>query len=105
MTAAAARSMLGVVELLDADGLADTHGRGSFARIRDSYIERLKKWARTGDPWRLVGDHRFCVVLSGVTSPAELELAVAKLARVFEQPYDHLGNSIPLELITAKQGR
>ena len=80
MTAAAARSMLGVVELLDADGLADTHGRGSFARIRDSYIERLKKWARTGDPWRLVGDHRFCVVLSGVSSPAELELATAKLA-------------------------
>ena len=42
MTAAAARSMLGVVELLDADGLADTHGRGAFTRIRDSYIERLK---------------------------------------------------------------
>jgi EAL domain-containing protein (putative c-di-GMP-specific phosphodiesterase class I)/GGDEF domain-containing protein len=98
MSIAAARSMLGVVELLDASGLADTHGRDSFSRMRDTYIERLKNWARAGDPWRLVGDHRFCVVLSGVTSPAELELATAKLARVFEQPYEYLGKSIPLEV-------
>ena len=98
MMAPTVRSMLGVVELLDADGLADTHGRDSFTRMRDTYVERLKRWARAGDSWRLVGDHRFCVVLNGVSSPAELELAAAKLARLFEPPYQYLGRSIPLEV-------
>jgi EAL domain-containing protein (putative c-di-GMP-specific phosphodiesterase class I)/GGDEF domain-containing protein len=98
MMGAVDRSMLGLVELVDADVLADTQGSDSFGRLRDVYIDRLKKWARTGDQWRLLGNNRFCVVLNGVNSRAELELAAAKLARLFEEPYSYLGRSVPLEV-------
>jgi EAL domain-containing protein (putative c-di-GMP-specific phosphodiesterase class I)/GGDEF domain-containing protein len=98
MMAAAGSNMLGVVELQDAGGLADIHGRDSFTLMRDNYVERLKHWVRAGDSWRLLGEHRFCVVLCGVSGRAELSLAAAKLARLFEQPYQYLGRSIPLEV-------
>jgi len=105
--AAAGRSMLGLVELVDADGLADVHGQDSFRRMRDDYLERLQHWTRAGDQWRLLGNNRFCVVLNGVNSRAELELAAAKLARLFEPPYQYLGRSVPLEVtagFTAMEG-
>ncbi len=98
MSAAAQRSMLGVVELVDAELLEDVHDAYAFARLREDYLERLRQWIRTNDRWRLLGDNRFCVVLNGVSSPAELELAAAKLARVFEPPHLYLGRSVPLEV-------
>ena len=73
-------SMLALVELADADGLADTHGSDSFNALHGAYVERLRGWARSGDTWKLIGNNRFCVVLNGVDSRAELELATAKLA-------------------------
>ena len=98
MSAAAQRSMLGLVELVDAELLEDVHGAYTFARLREDYLERLRQWIRGSDHWRLLGDNRFCVVLNGVSSPAELELATAKLARVFEPPHLYLGRSVPLEV-------
>lgn len=98
MTSAIGSNMLGLVELVDADVLEDTHGPGPFGRLRDAYVERLQRWARSGDQWRLLSNNRFCIVLNGVNSRAELELAAAKLARLFRDPYSYLGKSIPLEV-------
>ena len=98
MISAANKSMLGLVELVDADGLADTHGAEFFGTLHQAYVERLKSWTRTGDKWRLIGNNRFCVVLNGVDSRAELELATAKLARVFEEPHYCFGRQVPLEV-------
>lgn len=98
MMPAASGSMLGVVELVDADGLASAAGLPSLSGLQETYVQRLKGWTRSGDPWRMLGDNRFCVVLDGVSSSAELELAAAKLGRVFEEPYTYLGRSVPMEV-------
>lgn len=90
------RSTLGVVELADAGGLADLHGPTAFNQLREAYIDRLKSWIRASDEWRLLDNNRFCVVLNGLQSRAELELATAKLARVFEEPHYHVGKPVRL---------
>jgi EAL domain-containing protein (putative c-di-GMP-specific phosphodiesterase class I)/GGDEF domain-containing protein len=98
MMLAEVRSTLGLVELADADELVDVHGTEFFGELREAYIARLKSWARSGDQWRVLGNNRFCVVLDGMSSRAELELATAKLARVFEEPHKSFGKSVPLEV-------
>ena len=78
-------SVLGLVELVDADGLMDTYGADSFRDLRAAFIQRLKSWARGSDKWRELGNNRFCVILKDLNSRAELELATAKLSRIFEE--------------------
>ena len=89
-------SVLGLVELADADNLIDIHGSASFRVMRDEFHDRLKSWVRAKDQWRLLKNNRVCVVLKDMDSQGELELAAAKLKRIFREPHYHLGQPMPL---------
>jgi EAL domain-containing protein (putative c-di-GMP-specific phosphodiesterase class I)/GGDEF domain-containing protein len=86
---------LALVELANVDGLLDTHGSESFKTLQEVFVERLKRWARVTDKWKLLDNNRFCVLLHGIESRAEIELAAAKLERLFDEPC-HFNDDIVL---------
>lgn len=91
-------SHLGLVELADYELLIDSLGSATADQIRVEFFNRLKQWVRSSDHSRAIDQHRNLVVLKGVDSPAALELATAKLHRLFEQPYDLFGDLTQIEI-------
>lgn len=85
------KSFLGLVEIADYEDLIDTHGLTSANYLRDEFIRRIKNWIRPEDQSSVIKDDQYMIVLKGVDTLAELELATAKLSRLFDQPYDLLG--------------
>jgi EAL domain-containing protein (putative c-di-GMP-specific phosphodiesterase class I)/GGDEF domain-containing protein len=94
----AGESVLGLVELSDINGLLDTYGPESFKLLHEAFIDRLKSWARSNDNLRKLGNDRMCVILKNVRSRAQIELAAAKLCRIFEEPYCLLGTPVLMEV-------
>lgn len=92
------RTFLGLIELADYEHLIDTHGSVSAECLRDEFFSRLRQWVRPGDQTRTLRNNRFLVVLKGVGTRATLELATAKLARLFEPPHDLFGELVPLDV-------
>lgn len=90
-------NMIGLVELADADTLLDRHGRASFKELQDVFVQRLRNWIRAKDELNLLEDGRFYVELKGVGSRGELELATAKLQRIFQEPHYQFGRAVNLE--------
>jgi len=80
-------SVLGLVELTDIDELRDSYGADSFKELRETFRARLNSWTRSNDECRELDNNRYCVILEGMNSRAELELATAKLSRIFEEPH------------------
>lgn len=91
-------NVLGLVELADSDGLCDTYGPDSFKDLQHVFVDRLKHWTRKNDHWHMLGNDRFCVVLDGVSSRAQIELAAAKLRRVFDQPHYIFNTPVRMEV-------
>lgn len=89
--------MIGLVELADADNLLDRHGRATFKDLQDVFHRRLQGWVRSKDEWRRLDDDRFCVVLKDVSNRGELELAAAKLERLFKEPHVQFGRPVTLD--------
>ncbi len=89
---------LGLVELSDINGLLDTYGPESFKLLHEAFIDRLKSWARSNDKLRRLGNDRLCIILQNVHSRAQIELAAAKLFRIFEEPYCLLGTPVMMEV-------
>lgn len=92
-------NMVGLVELADADSLLNRHGKASFKDLQAVFHKRLQGWVRAKDEWSLLEDGRFCVVLKGISSRGELELATAKLQRIFSEPHYQFGRPVNLEFI------
>ena len=89
-------SVLGLVELSDYFDVANIHSSTAIHVLHDAFQDRLKTWVRPKDQWRLLDKNRVCVVLHDIGSQGELELAAAKLGRVFKEPHYHLGRALPL---------
>ena len=96
MTAPVGGNVLGLVELVDSDILSDTYGPHSFKLLKDVFVNRLKDWTRENDHWRVLDNSRFCVVLDDFNSRAQIELAAAKLQRVFDEPHYLLNKPVRL---------
>ncbi|QFU74277.1 GGDEF domain-containing protein [Halioglobus maricola] len=90
-------NMIGLVELADAETLLNRHGRASFSELQEVFIKRLQGWIRSKDELKILEDGRFCVELKGVGSRGELELATAKLQRIFQEPHYQFGRPVNLE--------
>jgi len=90
--------MIGLVDLADAEGLLDRHGTASFKDLQSIFHSRLEGWVRSRDEWQILEDNRFCVVLKGIGSRGELELATAKLERLFREPHYQFGRPVKLEI-------
>jgi EAL domain-containing protein (putative c-di-GMP-specific phosphodiesterase class I) len=91
-------NVLGLVELADADDAVGFQGTAYSSVLRDVFHDRLKTWVRPKDQWRLLNNNRVCVILKDIGSQGELELAAAKLGRIFQEPHYHRGRSIPLSV-------
>ncbi len=89
--------MIGLVELAHADNLLNRHGKTGFRELQDVFHQRLQGWVRSRDEWQRTEDDRFYVVLKGVSSRGELELATAKLERIFKEPHMQFGRAVKLE--------
>lgn len=92
-------SVVALVELTDAEDLIDRHGAASFGDIQEVFYSRMENWVRPKDEWRRLDNHRFSVVLRGVSTRGELELATAKLARLFQEPHYQFGRPVSLEIV------
>ena len=96
----ASNSILGLVELADEHDATHIHSTASLHVLRDVFHDRLNNWVRAKDQWRLLDNNRVCVILKDIGSQGELELAAAKLERVFREPHIYLGKVMPL-MVTA----
>ncbi len=90
-------SVLGLVELSrPASGAG--YRRGSEQVLSDVFQDRLRNWVRAKDQWRLMSDNRVCVILRDMSCGGELDLAAAKLGRIFNEPHFHMGRALPLSV-------
>ncbi|MEH6358615.1 MAG: GGDEF domain-containing phosphodiesterase [Pseudomonadales bacterium] len=92
------KSFLGMVEIANYEDLIDTHGAEPAQYLRDEFFKRIQSWVRPGDQSSIQKNNSYLVVLKGVSTPAELELATAKLTRIFEQPYVLLGQPTAINI-------
>jgi EAL domain-containing protein (putative c-di-GMP-specific phosphodiesterase class I) len=92
-------SILGLVELANEES-DDIRSQTMNQTLNSAFSDRLNGWVRTKDEWSFLKENRACVILRDIGSKGELELAGAKLARVFKEPHYHLGKAIPL-IVTA----
>ncbi|MDM3870215.1 GGDEF domain-containing phosphodiesterase [Porticoccus sp. W117] len=91
-------SYLGLVDLADYEHLVDTLGSESAKYLRQDFFSRLQEWPRPDDKTRILKNQRFLVIFKGMDTPAALELATAKLARLFEEPCDLLGDPVAIPI-------
>lgn len=91
-------NMVGLVELADAEELLDRHGKSSLDDIQKVFAQRMRDWVRPRDEWKQLDDNRFCVVLRGMGTRGELELATSKLERLFAEPHYQFGRPVPLAI-------
>jgi EAL domain-containing protein (putative c-di-GMP-specific phosphodiesterase class I) len=93
----APRSVLGLVELSPSTNGAG-YNSGTAHVLSDIFQDRLKGWVRGKDQWRLMSNNRVCVILRDMGCGGELELAAAKLGRIFNEPHFHMGRALPLSV-------
>jgi diguanylate cyclase (GGDEF)-like protein len=75
----------------DVDGFARlnaAHGYEFGDRALHHIAQQLRTMARTQDYVARIGDNRFALILPGVMNAGHAELAVQKLFRLFEVPFD-----------------
>ncbi len=93
------RSILGLVELANEES-DDIRSQTINQALNNAFSDRLNGWVRTKDEWSFLKENRACVILRDISSRGELELAGAKLARLFKEPHYYLGKAMPL-IVTA----
>jgi EAL domain-containing protein (putative c-di-GMP-specific phosphodiesterase class I) len=91
----AAANILGLVELA-CDESDDGGNQYLNSVLHDVFCDRLNGWVRSKDEWNFLKNNRACVILKDIGSRGELELAAAKLDRVFKEPHYYLGKPVPL---------
>lgn len=91
-------SYLALVDLADYEHLVDTLGSECAKYLRRDFLQRLEQWPRPDDQFRILKNQRFLVVFKGMNNPAGLELATAKLARLFDTPCDLLGEPVDIPI-------
>jgi len=93
--AGAHHSVLGLVEIVNEES-DDIRSQALNNELHEAFCHRLNDWIRPKDEYSFLKKNRACVILRDIASSGELELAGAKLARVFRKPHYHLGRAMPL---------
>ena len=87
-------STLLLVELSNADEVYDDLGHGSMELFAAEFESRLRQLARPRDEVVQILPNKYCLVLQDVWDPEQVELAAAKLTRLFEEPVSLLDEEI-----------
>jgi len=90
----AKNSMLCLVEFAHEES-DDIRSQTLNTVLQEAFSARLNQWVRTKDEWSFLKKNRACVILRNIASRGELELAGAKLAKVFKEPHYYLGTAMP----------
>ncbi len=81
--------------VIDVDSFAminNAHGFAFGDRLLQHLAQQLRKVARSHDAVGRIGDNRFGLVLTGLMNGGHAELAVHKLQRLLDTPFEH-GNA------------
>ena len=79
-------STLALVQIENADEIFTSLGEASLELFLNEFEERVQNFTRQNDEVLKIQPYKYCVLLQGVTDPLQIELAGAKLARLFEPP-------------------
>jgi EAL domain-containing protein (putative c-di-GMP-specific phosphodiesterase class I) len=93
--ASSPQSVLGLVELAHEES-DDIRSQAHNGVLHAAFCDRLNDWVRSKDEFSFLKKNRACIILRDIGSPGELELAGAKLARIFKKPHIHMGEAMPL---------
>jgi EAL domain-containing protein (putative c-di-GMP-specific phosphodiesterase class I) len=88
------RETLALVEIENADEVSAELGQTSLELFLEEFEHRVGRLLRAQDEVIKVQPHKLCVVLRGVWDPQQIELAGAKLTRLFESPIEVLDEEI-----------
>jgi EAL domain-containing protein (putative c-di-GMP-specific phosphodiesterase class I) len=88
-------SVLGLVEIAHEES-DDIRSQARNDELHNAFYDRLSGWIRPKDEFSFVKKNRACVILKDISSRGELDLAGAKLAKIFKPPHYHLGRAMPL---------
>lgn len=91
-------SYLCIVGMADYEEMIDNHGTESAKLLREEFFRRIKLWTRPSDQSNVLRDSRFLVLLKGLATQAQLELATAKLKRLFNEPYNLFGQAVSINV-------
>jgi len=91
-------SYLCIIGMADYEEIVDTHGTESAKLLREEFFHRAKQWVRPSAPSNVLRDGRFLVLLKGVSTAPQLQLATAKLKRLFSTPYNLFGEETPIKV-------
>ena len=96
--ATARKSFLGLIEIADYEHLVDTHSSLLAEQLLNEFHKRLQDWIRPSDQARVLKNNRFIVILKGIGTRTELELATSKLERLFKPPHTVVGQPTPIDI-------
>ncbi len=85
---------LALVALDNSEEIFAARGEISHDLFVEEFQERVKQLARPIDKVVAVQPHKLCVLLRGVEDPVQIELAAAKLIRLFEPPISVIDEDI-----------
>ncbi len=92
---------LALIELVNVDAVSTELGANSLRLYLEEFQERVRALARERDEVLDVQPHKICVILKGIDDPQQLELAGAKLGRLFEAPIAILDQQIRASVLAA----
>lgn len=92
---------LALVSLENAGPVAGSLGQSSADLLTGEFRDRIGRFARGVDRTLEVASDKFCVLLAGVQDESQIELAGAKLRRLFEQPVSLLDHTVRAEVRAA----
>ncbi len=83
-----------LVEIENADEVFVAFGEASQEQFLGAFEDRVRQLARPSDKIIKMQPHKFCVLLRGIQDPLQIQLAGAKLTRLFEPPISILDQEV-----------
>jgi EAL domain-containing protein (putative c-di-GMP-specific phosphodiesterase class I)/GGDEF domain-containing protein len=88
----------GLIQLVGAGRIADAYGAEVAELYLDEFHQRIDSFARSGDRVIRVDASRYAIILRDVTVRHHVQLAAAKLLRVFEQSTEIIGERLGFDV-------
>lgn len=90
-----------LIEIENADEVFAAYGKVSHELFLGEFEERVKQLARSTDKIIKLQPHKLCVLLKGISDPLQIELAGAKLTRLFVPPICILDEEVTVNVRAA----
>ncbi len=95
------RATLALIELENIDTISAELSEHSLQLYLEEFQDRVRSLARPQDDVHDVKPHKMCVILKDIDDPQQLELAGAKLGRLFEPPIAVLDQEMRANVVAA----